>query len=139
MAAPRMSKQDRWAKRPVVQRYRDYGVQVRRLIRDLPSPLRVVFWLPMPPSWSRPKRERHAGQPHEGKPDLDNLLKALLDAWTYGYARGDAHFWCVLAAKRWTSGSGAIDVEPLIVDMGAEPGQDCSTTPGRKPERTPGS
>ena len=52
----------------------------------------ITFILPMPQSWSRKKRIETHGKPHQQKPDLDNLLKALADAvheedcriWNYG-------------------------------------------------------
>jgi Holliday junction resolvase RusA-like endonuclease len=34
----------------------------------------------MPQSWSKKKRVAMDGQPHQQKPDLDNLTKSLLDA-----------------------------------------------------------
>ncbi|MCR4339433.1 MAG: RusA family crossover junction endodeoxyribonuclease, partial [Gemmatimonadaceae bacterium] len=37
------------------------------------------FRLPMPPSWSNKKRLAMIGQPHAQKPDIDNLLKAVLE------------------------------------------------------------
>ncbi len=36
--------------------------------------------MPFPRSWSAKKKAAHLGQPHRQKPDLDNLIKALLDA-----------------------------------------------------------
>ena len=54
----------------------------------------------MPKSWSRKKREQLDGQPHLQKPDLDNLAKALLDAFYRD--RDDAHVWRFSAIeKRW--------------------------------------
>jgi len=46
----------------------------------------------MPKSWPKYKKEKMVGRPHQQKPDLDNLLKALVDAcyqedkgiWNYG-------------------------------------------------------
>ena len=40
----------------------------------------VVFVMPMTTSWSAKKKLEMDGEPHEQKPDVDNLLKGLLDA-----------------------------------------------------------
>ena len=40
----------------------------------------ISFVLPMPKTWSKAKRNRMNGQPHQQTPDIDNLLKGLLDA-----------------------------------------------------------
>jgi Holliday junction resolvase RusA-like endonuclease len=34
----------------------------------------------MPDSWSKKKRVAMCGNPHQSRPDLDNLLKGLADA-----------------------------------------------------------
>jgi len=39
----------------------------------------LVFYLPMPASWSKRKRAAMLHSPHCQKPDLDNLAKAVLD------------------------------------------------------------
>jgi Holliday junction resolvase RusA-like endonuclease len=66
----------------------------------------------MPESWSRKKRALYDGQPHQQKPDLDNLVKAVLDA-IYG---DDSGIWDTHSQKRWTSeakGYFTVDVEPV--------------------------
>lgn len=82
---PRQTQRDRWAKRPAVLRYRAFADQLREEaartgwtfpLRDV----RLVFVLPMPASWSERKKAQMDGAPHESKPDLDNLLKAVKDA-----------------------------------------------------------
>lgn len=81
MAAPRMTQRDRWSKRPVVQRYFAFRDQVRQNQVLIPeSGAHITFVLPMPPSWPKAKRAKHAWQPHQQRPDVDNLAKALLDA-----------------------------------------------------------
>lgn len=98
---PRMTRRDQWMKRPCVIRYRTYCDQVRAA---WPSGISfpvggalVEFQMPMPASWSRAKRDERRGQPHEQKPDLDNLLKALLDA----LHDDDSGVWDVRITKRW--------------------------------------
>lgn len=44
-----------------------------------PLAVGLVFYLPMPASWSKRKRASMLHSPHCQKPDLDNLAKAVLD------------------------------------------------------------
>jgi hypothetical protein len=98
-----MTQRDRWARRPVVLRYFAFRDAVRASGIQLPaSGWHVVFVLPMPRSWSKAKRAEHDGQPHRARPDLDNLLKALLDA-LYGEACG---VWDGRATKIWGAAGG---------------------------------
>ena len=56
-----------------------------------------VFTLAMPKSWSRRKRDELAGEPHEQKPDADNLVKGLIDA----VYQEDKGVWGVEGYKFW--------------------------------------
>lgn len=40
----------------------------------------IVFYMPIPQSWSKKKQREAAGQPHIKKPDIDNLIKGLFDS-----------------------------------------------------------
>jgi Holliday junction resolvase RusA-like endonuclease len=51
----------------------------------------------MPASWSQKKRAVMNGQAHQQKPDVDNMIKALMDAL---YAE-DAHIWDLRVTKLW--------------------------------------
>lgn len=98
MGKPRMTRADKWKKRPEVLRYRAFCDHVRLLGVELPEAgAHVTFILPMPLSWSKKKRLQHDGQPHQAKPDCDNMLKALMDAI---YA-DDAHVWDCRVTKVW--------------------------------------
>lgn len=89
VSKPRMTQRDKWKKRPCVLRYRDYCDALRaawpRLADGHQQPFpshgyHAIFHLPMPKSWSKKKKAQMNGQPHQQKPDKDNLEKALLDA-----------------------------------------------------------
>ena len=54
---------------------REAGIEVG----DGPLAFGLVFYLPMPASWSKKKRAALLHSPHCQKPDLDNLAKAVLD------------------------------------------------------------
>lgn len=70
--------------RPCVKKYINYKNQLTLLASmekyQLTQPLNMVFVLPMPRSWSKKKKEKTNGLPHQSKPDLDNLIKSFKDA-----------------------------------------------------------
>lgn len=68
----------------------------------------ITFHVAMPPSWSRKKRVQLNGQPHTQVPDIDNFLKAFMDALLVS----DAAVWRVFVEKRWNE-HGGIEVTPL--------------------------
>ncbi len=68
----------------------------------------ITFVLPMPPSWSKKKRDAMDGQPHQQKPDLDNLKKSLLDA----LFEDDSHIWDARTSKVWGE-TGMIIIEDI--------------------------
>jgi Holliday junction resolvase RusA-like endonuclease len=103
---PRQTRRDRWAQRPSVLKYRSWA-DVARLVapRDLPAiplDLEVRVFLPIPRSYSQAQRVAHEGMPHRAKPDIDNLLKSVMDAlWPE-----DSHIARVTASKFWDDGNG---------------------------------
>lgn len=106
---PRMTRADKWKKRPVVVSYRQWCDSLRLLMSEpLPPAYEVTFHIPMPPSWSKKKKAAMLGQPHQQRPDIDNLLKALQDA----LCDEDSHFWQIHATKLWAE-EGAISIRPL--------------------------
>lgn len=105
---PRMTQRDKWLKRPCVLRYRAFADKCRARRVKLPGACRIVFHLPMPRTWSVSKRVQLQGAPHTTKPDLDNLIKALMDA----VLKDDAHVFDIRAEKRWTLGKAYFEVEP---------------------------
>ena len=98
VAKPRMTQRDKWAKRPCVMKYRDFKDQVKLNRIDLPEcGAHITFIVPMPKSWSKKRRAEMNLRPHQQKPDLDNFVKALLDA----VYEDDAHIWDIWATKVW--------------------------------------
>lgn len=78
---PRMTQRDKWKIRDCVVRYRAFCDEVRlHKITLQESGHHITFVLPMPKSWSKKKRADMDRKPHQQKPDVDNLTKALLDA-----------------------------------------------------------
>ena len=107
---PRMTQRDRWKQRPAVMRYWKYCDDLRDALPfyDLPERLQIVFFLPMPPSWSKQKRLEHVGAPHDQKPDIDNLCKSFLDA----FKAEDKHVYELHAEKYWAE-TGSIELREL--------------------------
>lgn len=103
---PRMTRADKWKKRPAVMRYRAFkdelipkcNVQGIKIIDEL----HVILRFPMPPSWSQKKKETMHGTKHLNKPDIDNCIKAILDT----LVKNDQCVYKVSAEKYWaTKGS----------------------------------
>lgn len=94
---PRQTRRDKWQQRDCVMRYRAFADRVRLLGIRIDRPVAIEFVLPMPPSWSAKKRARLLGAEHTAKPDLDNLLKALLDA----VHRDDSAVHTIACRKVW--------------------------------------
>jgi Holliday junction resolvase RusA-like endonuclease len=104
--APRQVRRDLWSPSPNVARYRAFKDALRLAgVKQFGGEIRVTFFIPMPSSWSRNKRNQLRGTAHTQRPDIDNLLKALLDA----PGRDDAHVYSIQATKLWAD-IGAIDV-----------------------------
>ena len=106
--APRQTQSDRWKKRPCVLRYRAFRDEVRLKNVVIENGCHITFFMPMPQSWSKKKKLEHTGAPHQAKPDLDNILKAILDA----IFEDDAHIYKLSAEKLWAE-KGGIQVESL--------------------------
>lgn len=89
MGKPRMTRKDKWAKRPCVERYWAFKdalrVKLKEALGELPAPEKVtmfswVAYFVPPKSWKKKKREDCIGTLHRQKPDRDNVDKAILDA-----------------------------------------------------------
>lgn len=102
---PRMTRSDKWKKRDCVLRYRAFCDECRLRGVDIPpAGASIHFILPMPSSWSQKKRESMNGKPHQQKPDIDNLVKALADACH----QDDSHIWHYAGLKKTWGQTGQI-------------------------------
>jgi Holliday junction resolvase RusA-like endonuclease len=101
VAKPRMTRADKWKHRVVVDRYFDFKDALVGLCNlsqfRLGDVYRVEFYIAMPKSWSKVKKKEYEGKPHQDKPDLDNLLKALNDC----LKDEDKAIWSIEATKIW--------------------------------------
>ena len=98
---PRMTRADRWKKRPCVLKYWDYKVDLQNKLKtcdiEIIDVIKVVFCVPMPKSWSKKKMAEMDGKPHQQRPDVDNLMKGLMDS----LFQEDSHVHTIHAKKIW--------------------------------------
>lgn len=97
-----------------LQKYWDYKDELRKqaAISDFVIPSSnywLVFTIPMAKSWSKKKKREYDGQPHQQKPDKDNLEKAFLDC----LCDEDSHVFDGRVTKIWGQ-EGRIDVYDLL-------------------------
>jgi Holliday junction resolvase RusA-like endonuclease len=89
----RMVKSDAWKKRPIVLQYWEYKdelvLKCNKAGIIMGDVLGISFVLPMAKSWSKDKKEEFNGMPHQQKPDLDNLIKAVKDC----LCKEDSNVW----------------------------------------------
>ena len=112
MGAVRMSQSDRWKTNPnhkdinkrqrsEVTRYFSFKNELQRQAKLLNytiyNTLDIVFCVPMPSSWSQKKKGQLIGHPVRTAPDLDNYVKAFMDALLIN----DGHIWKITAEKRY--------------------------------------
>jgi len=82
---PRMTQRDKWLnppRKPVLNyRLAKNGLQFYACEQNfsLPEIINVIFVLPVSMTWSKKKKTSMIGHPHRQKPDLDNILKFLMD------------------------------------------------------------
>lgn len=101
-----MTQRDKWKKRPCVLRFFAFRDEVKRSGMIVNNYDGIVFHVQMPKSWSNKKKIEMDGEPHIVKPDVDNLLKSLLDS----VFEDDSHIHSLsLLQKRW-SFEGKIDI-----------------------------
>lgn len=99
---PRMTRADRWKKRPCVLRYWDFADVLRAAAAaqnfELGDRIKIEFHIAMPKSWSKKKRSEMEGRPHKSKPDLDNCIKSCADI----LKKEDKTIYEITATKSWS-------------------------------------
>lgn len=98
MGKVRMVQSDKWKKRDCVVRYRAFADFLREQGATLESGDEVRFHLAMPPSWSATKKQMLRGSACQSKPDLDNLLGAVMDAI---HPQTDSHLARFSGLSKW--------------------------------------
>lgn len=109
IAKPRMTQRDKWAKRPAVQKYYAYKDELRYNAMSkrftLGNNIQLQFHIPLPKSYSNKKKEALKREPHQVKPDIDNLIKSVLDS----LKEKDQEIHSIFAQKVWS------DNGPMII------------------------
>ena len=59
----------------------------------------LVFYIPVPKTWKKYKKEQMHMQLHQSKPDIDNLTKAVLDS----LLSEDKHIADIHLTKKWVN------------------------------------
>ncbi len=110
VAKPRMTRRDKWLNppRPCVAKYRAFKEECKLKKVFVHNGYHVTFHMPVMKSWSPNVKERMVGQPHTQTPDLDNLLKALLDA----VFDDDSGIYDIRVSKVWAE-EGSIQIEKM--------------------------
>jgi Holliday junction resolvase RusA-like endonuclease len=101
---PTMTQKSKFGSKKGISAYYAFRDQVRLQanvfgLRKLPSSLyKLIFYVPMPKSWPKSKREKLRHHGCESKPDLDNLIKAFGDCFgedkhIYQITNGVGKYW----------------------------------------------
>ena len=95
LGKPRMTRRDKWARRPCVVEYRHWCDMLRAACPRVPEAasvytLEVIATYAPPASWSKARRVAAIGMHKRTRPDGDNILKGVTDAlWADDSAVGD--------------------------------------------------
>lgn len=95
---PRMTRSDKWNKRPCTTRYWAFKDFVTKDEFELPNRFTVLFCVPFPKSYTKKKCRELFLQPHQEKPDIDNMVKSLLDS----LKKEDKDVYEIRAKKIWS-------------------------------------
>ncbi len=116
---PRFSKRGGFVRTYTDSKTLAYEAEVRQACQDAmgdsppmagPVSLRIEAWLPVPASWSKKRRqEALEGLVVPGKPDLDNIAKAVMDA-VNGVLYDDDKQVCALRVQKWYGQTGRIEI-----------------------------
>ncbi|WP_438446850.1 RusA family crossover junction endodeoxyribonuclease [Gorillibacterium sp. sgz5001074] len=86
MGAVRMTGRGKWTS-PTAKRYLQWKESLGYMLMaqrpqqtDYAVAVKARFYIRIPDSWSKKKREEAEGKPVTVKPDIDNLVKGLFDA-----------------------------------------------------------
>ncbi|CAB4161376.1 Rus Holliday junction resolvase [uncultured Caudovirales phage] len=116
VAKPRMTQSDKWKGRECVLKYWAYKDNLTSLCNlnkfKLGNEFEVNFFIKMPESWSKRKKEKMNGKPHQSKPDKNNLTKALEDC----LLGDDSGVWHTIETKRWAE-EGSIHIRNIKNEM----------------------
>lgn len=80
-----------------------------------PCKIKIDIYFKMPISWSKKKQLDYYDKPHFKKPDLDNLIKAIMDGLNGKAYVDDSQVVIIEATKRWSNNNKIIiQIEEVI-------------------------
>lgn len=108
---------------PNYEQKREYQQRLKTVIATegpetpLKSPIAITlgFYIPMPKSWSKKRKEQAFGKPCSSRPDIDNYIKFILDIMNGIVFQDDAQVWFLEAAKTY-SDNPCVEIEVRELD-----------------------
>lgn len=106
-----------------LEKYNDYKSALSELARKksfaIPEQgVHIIFYFPVPKSWTKSKKQEMHMKLHQSKPDIDNCIKALFDS----LMKEDKYIADFRATKKWSnSDDGWIE---FIIDIPTIPSKD---------------
>lgn len=87
-----------------LEKYNEYKLELAEIARQkkfsLPEQgLHIIFYFPVPKTWSKYKKENMHMKLHQSKPDVDNCIKSTFDS----LMKEDKHIADIRATKRWVN------------------------------------
>ena len=87
-----------------LERYNQYKVDVNAIAKakkfEMPEQgAHITYYIPVPKSWKKYKKEEMHMKLHQSTPDIDNLTKALFDS----LMAEDKHIADIHVTKRWVN------------------------------------
>lgn len=87
-----------------LERYNDYKLSLAELARkksfDIPEQgVHILFYFPVPKSWTKSKKQEMHMRLHQSKPDIDNCIKAVFDS----LMSEDKYIADFRATKKWVN------------------------------------
>lgn len=69
-----------------IERYNKFKVSVLALAKaqrfqPVEQGMHIIFYMPVPQSWRKHKKDSMHMKLHTSRPDIDNLLKSVMDGW----------------------------------------------------------
>jgi len=94
-----MTRGDKWKKRLCVLNYWKFKDQILYQSKEfqLANSFTVLFCIQFPKSYSKKKKKELFLKPHQEKPDIDNIEKAITDS----YLKEDKEIYKVYKKKVW--------------------------------------
>lgn len=106
---PRLGRWGAYTPKPTT----DYEDKIKRIVKQMrvqqisgPVSVEITAEFPIPKNWTKARRDAAEGEPHLCVPDLDNVVKCVLDGLNKSAIRDDAQVHTITARKIRTSTCG---------------------------------